>query len=83
MAVAVDRAGSERRALADQADQTELERARLAVLEQRARFARELHDMVAHHMSPSATCCPSSKISWAFGPPTVLKLGSKVTAGTG
>lgn len=54
MAVAVDRAGSERRArqaLAAQADQTELERARLAVLEQRTRFARELHDVVAHHMS--------------------------------
>jgi signal transduction histidine kinase len=54
MAVAVDRVGSERRArqaLADQADQTELERARLAVLEQRTRFARELHDVIAHHMS--------------------------------
>jgi signal transduction histidine kinase len=54
MVVAVDRAGSERRArqaLADQSDQTELERARLAVLEQRTRFARELHDVVAHHMS--------------------------------
>jgi signal transduction histidine kinase len=54
MAVAVDRVGSERRArqaLADQADQTELERARLAVLEQRTRFARELHDVVAHHLS--------------------------------
>jgi signal transduction histidine kinase len=54
MAVAVDRLGSERRArqaLADQADQTELERARLAVLEHRTRFARELHDVVAHHMS--------------------------------
>ena len=54
VAVAVDRAGSDRRArraLADQADQTELERARLAVLEQRTRFARELHDVVAHHMS--------------------------------
>jgi signal transduction histidine kinase len=54
MAVAVDRVGSERRArqaLADQAEQTELERARLAVLEQRTRFARELHDVVAHHMS--------------------------------
>jgi signal transduction histidine kinase len=50
----VDRVGSERRArqaLADQADQTELERARLAVLEQRTRFAREMHDVVAHHMS--------------------------------
>jgi signal transduction histidine kinase len=54
MAVTMDRVGSERRArqaLADQADQTELERARLAVLEQRTRFARELHDVVAHHMS--------------------------------
>ena len=54
VAVTVDRAGSERRArqaLADQADQTELERARLAVLEQRTRFARELHDVVAHHLS--------------------------------
>ena len=54
MAVTVDRVGSERRArqaLADQADQAELERARLAVLEQRTRFARELHDVVAHHMS--------------------------------
>jgi signal transduction histidine kinase len=54
MAIAVDRVGCERRArqaLADQAEQTELERARLAVLEQRTRFARELHDVVAHHMS--------------------------------
>ena len=54
IAVAVDRVGSERQArqaLADQADQTELERARLAVLEQRTQFARELHDVVAHHMS--------------------------------
>jgi signal transduction histidine kinase len=54
MAVAVDRAAADRRArraLADQAEQTELERARLAVLEQRTQFARELHDVVAHHMS--------------------------------
>jgi signal transduction histidine kinase len=54
MAVAVDRVSSERRArqaLADQTDQIELERARLAVLEQRTQFVRELHDVVAHHMS--------------------------------
>jgi signal transduction histidine kinase len=54
MAITMDRVGSERRtrqALADQAEQTELERARLAVLEQRTQFARELHDVVAHHMS--------------------------------
>jgi signal transduction histidine kinase len=54
MAVAVDRVGSERRArrdLAEQAEQAELERARRTVLEERARIARELHDVVAHHMS--------------------------------
>jgi signal transduction histidine kinase len=38
-------------ALAAQTERTELERARRAVLEERARIARELHDVVAHHMS--------------------------------
>ena len=54
MAVAVDRIGSERQAqrdLAEQAGQAELERARRMVLEERTRIARELHDVVAHHMS--------------------------------
>jgi signal transduction histidine kinase len=54
MAVAVDRAGSGRRFrrdLAEQAELTELERARRIVLEERTRIARELHDVVAHHMS--------------------------------
>jgi signal transduction histidine kinase len=39
------------RALAEQAELNELERARRGVLEERARIAREMHDVVAHHMS--------------------------------
>jgi signal transduction histidine kinase len=39
------------RALAAQTERAELERARRAVLEERTRIARELHDVVAHHMS--------------------------------
>jgi signal transduction histidine kinase len=53
-AVAVDAVGSRRRtqwALVGQAEQTELEQARRAVLEERARIAREMHDVVAHHLS--------------------------------
>lgn len=37
--------------MADQAELTELERARRAVLDERARIARELHGVVAPHMS--------------------------------
>jgi signal transduction histidine kinase len=52
--IAVDsissRWGAEK-ALAAQTERTELERARRAVLEERTRIARELHDVVAHHMS--------------------------------
>ncbi|GGK43884.1 sensor histidine kinase [Nocardia camponoti] len=39
------------RTLARQAEENELERARRTVLEEKARIARDLHDVVAHHMS--------------------------------
>jgi len=63
LAVAVDSAGSRGRAqktLADQAEQIELERARRAELEERARIGRELHDVVAHHMSMVAVRAESA-----------------------
>jgi signal transduction histidine kinase len=53
-AIAVDSVSSRlraQRALSVQTERTELERARRAGLEERARIARELHDIVAHHMS--------------------------------
>jgi signal transduction histidine kinase len=52
--LAVDNIGSRLRAqhaLAVQTERAEGERARRAVLEERTRIARELHDVVAHHLS--------------------------------
>src|ERR1700722_16075353 len=52
--VALDSINSElhtHRALVDQTKRTAKEQARRSVLEERARIARELHDVVAHHMS--------------------------------
>ncbi len=40
-----------RRQLAEQEEVSELERARRTILEEKARIARDLHDVIAHHMS--------------------------------
>ncbi|GGU85253.1 two-component sensor histidine kinase [Streptomyces litmocidini] len=51
LASAVRARGEAQRRLAEQETINEAERARRTLLEERARIARELHDVVAHHMS--------------------------------
>jgi signal transduction histidine kinase len=60
----------DRHALARQTAQAERERERSAVLEERARIARELHDVVAHHMSMIAVQAETApyRLAAAAGP---------------
>jgi signal transduction histidine kinase len=63
--------------LARQAELTELEQARRAVLEERARIAREMHDVVAHHMSMIAVQAETAPYRVAaLSPPALAEFGA-------
>jgi signal transduction histidine kinase len=52
-------------------ERTELEKARRAVLEERGRIAREMHDVVAHHMSMIAVRAETAPYRLTAVPPAV------------
>ncbi|WP_045304319.1 sensor histidine kinase [Saccharothrix sp. ST-888] len=61
--------GEARRLLAEQEQISEAERGRRTLLEERARIARELHDVVAHHMSVITVQADSAPYRIAGLPP--------------
>ncbi|OPC83805.1 hypothetical protein B4N89_25255 [Embleya scabrispora] len=65
--------GDARRELAVQSDLTATERERSALLEERARIARELHDVVAHHMSVIAIQAEAAPYRVADPPPELVR----------
>ena len=83
--VALDARAATRKAghaLAEQVAQTEHEEARRAVLEERARIAREMHDVVAHHMSMIAVQAETApyRLSDLSGATTPSKLTERTVA---
>lgn len=61
-----------RRTIAVQQDEVETERARRAVVEERSRIARELHDVVAHHMSMIVVQSQSAPLRHGISDPDVV-----------
>ena len=78
--VALDSLGSgllARRRLAAETGRADAEQARRAVLEERTRIARELHDVVAHHMSLVAVRAETAGFRLADVPePALAEFGS-------
>jgi signal transduction histidine kinase len=70
-----------REELARQEELTELEQARRAVLEERARIAREMHDVVAHHMSMIAVQAETAPFRLDALPPPALAEFTTIAAG--
>lgn len=64
--------------LAQEKAQAESERAQRAVVEERARIARELHDVVAHHMSMIVVQSQSAPLRLGVDDPAVTKEFSEI-----
>ncbi|RSM72168.1 two-component sensor histidine kinase [Actinoplanes sp. ATCC 53533] len=77
----VSRRRRSREELARQSELTELEQARRAVLEERARIAREMHDVVAHHMSMIAVQAETAPYRISGLPPPALTEFTAIAAG--
>ncbi|GAA0357909.1 sensor histidine kinase [Streptomyces blastmyceticus] len=72
--------GDARRALAEQEHISEAERARRTLLEERTRIARELHDVVAHHMSVITVQADSAPYRIAGLPPAASEEFTAIAA---
>ncbi|WP_328854705.1 sensor histidine kinase [Microbispora hainanensis] len=73
VAVALRERAEVQRRLVEQETISEAERARRTLLEERARIARELHDVVAHHMSVITVQADSAEYRLDRLPPDVRK----------